>query len=318
MTIVVAARHVAKDYTVGKFPERRTFSAVADVSLSIGSGETLGIVGESGCGKSTLSRLVLGLEAPTRGEIQIGSETVARDGQLIKSRPRGLVQAVMQDPGSSLNPKLRISTIVTEPLKVTEPGLGRAELLERAGAALDLVGLDRSSLSKFPHQFSGGQKQRVAIARALVSNPRLIVLDEAISSLDVSVAAQVMNLLKGLQDRLGISYLFISHQLAAVMYMSHHVSVMYMGRIVETGTAAEIGRRPRHPYTHALLGAALPADIVQARAAKAVGGEVPDPLAPPSGCTFHSRCPRAIERCATVVPAWIARSPTHGLLCDVD
>jgi oligopeptide/dipeptide ABC transporter ATP-binding protein len=278
--------------------------AVDAVSFRIEPGTTLGLVGESGCGKTTTSRLILGLERPTAGAIRFeGADVLALDREGMRGYRRA-VQAVFQDPYASLDPRMRVRDTIAEPLVINERGLGAAGRQGRVRELLDLVGLPGRSGDLFPHEFSGGQRQRIAIARALALSPRLVVLDEPVSALDVSIRAQILNLLRDLQERLGVSYLFIAHDLAAVAHMSHAIAVMYLGRIVEWGDAAAVALQPMHPYTRALFAAALPIerDGDGPREATVLAGEVPSPIHPPSGCRFHPRCPRAMERCAREEP----------------
>jgi oligopeptide transport system ATP-binding protein len=281
---------------------RAVVRAVDDVSFEIATGQTLGVVGESGCGKTTTGKLVLGLETPTGGQLRFeGSDlaTLDRDG---RRHYRRNVQAVFQDPYASLNPRRRVGAIIGEPLVVGERQ-ARAAVAARVAALLDLVGLPQRAAELFPHEFSGGQRQRIAIARALALSPKLVVLDEPVSALDVSIRAQILNLLVELQDRLGLAYVFIAHDLAAVAHMSHRIAVMYLGKIVEIGDAEAIARAPAHPYAQALFAAALPARPGAAHDEIILAGEVPSPLAPPAGCRFHPRCPHAMARCATEAPA---------------
>jgi oligopeptide/dipeptide ABC transporter ATP-binding protein len=274
--------------------------AVDSVSFRIGAGTTLGLVGESGCGKTTTSKLVLGLEAPTAGAIRFEGVDVGGLDRSGRRHYRKSVQAVFQDPYASLD--LRVGSIIAEPLVINEHARADARR-RRVLELLDLVGLPERSAELFPHEFSGGQRQRIAIARALALSPRLVVLDEPVSALDVSIRAQILNLLRDLQERLGVAYLFIAHDLAAVAHMSHTIAVMYLGQIVEWGDAEAVALRPKHPYTQALFAAALPIDVDAAPEAPALTGEVPSPLAPPGGCRFHPRCPHAMPRCATEPPA---------------
>ena len=275
--------------------------AVDSISFRIDRGTTLGLVGESGCGKTTTSKLVLGLERPTAGAIRFEGADVTGLDRATRRHYRRSIQAVFQDPYASLDPRMRVGAIIAEPLVINER-TGAATRRRRVQELLDLVGLPERSADLFPHEFSGGQRQRIAVARALALSPRLVVLDEPVSALDVSIRAQILNLLRDLQKRLDVAYLFIAHDLAAVAHMSHTIAVMYLGQIVEWGEADAVALAPRHPYTQALFAAALPIDIDENREAIALSGEVPSPLAPPSGCRFHPRCPHAMDRCATEEP----------------
>jgi oligopeptide/dipeptide ABC transporter ATP-binding protein len=276
--------------------------AVDSISFRIDAGTTLGLVGESGCGKTTTSKLVLGLERPTAGAIRFDGADVTSLDRATRRHYRRSIQAVFQDPYASLDPRMRVGSIIAEPLVINERP-GAAERRRRVQELLDLVGLPERSADLFPHEFSGGQRQRIAIARALALSPRLVVLDEPVSALDVSIRAQILNLLRDLQSRLGVAYLFIAHDLAAVAHMSHTIAVMYLGQIVEWGEASEVALSPQHPYTQALFAAALPIDVDGSREEIVLSGEVPSPLAPPGGCRFHPRCPHAMPRCATEEPA---------------
>ena len=276
---------------------RQFVHAVDGVSFDIGRGRTLALVGESGCGKSTVARLLVGLYAPTRGTIRFdGQDTRAvfasAGGQALHRR----MQMIFQDPFASLNPRWKVLDIVAEPLR--EHGLvqGKAAVQDRVGELLKSVGLAAADAAKFPHQFSGGQRQRISIARALATQPEFLVCDEPTSALDVSVQAQVLNIMKDLQQSRGLTYLFISHNLAVVRHVADEVGVMYLGRLVEVAPKAELFARPRHPYTRMLLDA-IPDIGMSGRARTPVQGEVPNPLEPPSGCSFHPRCPHANERC---------------------
>jgi oligopeptide/dipeptide ABC transporter ATP-binding protein len=265
------------------------------------AGTTLGLVGESGCGKTTTSKLILGLDSPTAGVIRFEGEDVLTLRAEGARHYRRSVQAVFQDPYASLDPRMRVGAIIAEPLVINERSAA-ADRRRRVQEHLDLVGLPSRAADLFPHEFSGGQRQRIAIARALALSPRLIVLDEPVSALDVSIRAQILNLLSDLQIRLGVSYLFISHDLAAVAHMSHAIAVMYLGKIVELGDAEAVALEPKHPYTKALFAAALPIDFDTTAEEVALSGEVPSPLNPPSGCRFHTRCPYVLPRCATDEP----------------
>ena len=275
--------------------------AVDSISFTIEVGATLGLVGESGCGKTTTSKLVLGLERPTSGAIRFQGEDVLTLDRAALRRYRRSVQAVFQDPYASLDPRMRVGSIIAEPLVINER-MDRAARRRRVLELLELVSLPPRAAELFPHEFSGGQRQRVAIARALALSPRLVVLDEPVSALDVSIRAQILNLLRDLQKRLGVSYLFIAHDLAAIAHMSHTIAVMYLGQIVEWGSADAVALEPRHPYTQALFSAALPIDFDASREEIVLSGEVPSPLSPPAGCRFHTRCPHVMPRCATEEP----------------
>jgi oligopeptide/dipeptide ABC transporter ATP-binding protein len=290
--------------------------AADEVSFSIAEGETLGLVGESGCGKSSTAKAILKLVDPTAGEI------VWR-GQRIESlsaagmRPiRRELQAVFQDPYSSLNPRMRAADIVAEPIRNFEAA-SKDEIGSRVAALFDRVGLRADQMVKYPYEFSGGQRQRLGIARALAPRPRLIVCDEPVSALDVSVQAQVINLLMNLQDEFGLSYLFVAHDLAVVEHISHRVAVMYLGRIVELADTEAIFARPQHPYTVALLSAVPVPDPKIARKRIILSGDVPSPVNPPAGCRFHTRCPHVEARCRTEVPAMKEVAPGHFAACHL-
>jgi oligopeptide/dipeptide ABC transporter ATP-binding protein len=289
---------------------RGVVRAVDGISFTIERGQTLGVVGESGCGKTTTAKLVLGLEDPTGGTIRFEGRDLQQLDTAGRRHYRKSVQAVFQDPYASLNPRMRIGSIIAEPL-VTNETLSAGEVRQRVLRLLDLVGLPDRAADLFPHEFSGGQRQRIAIARALALSPRLIVLDEPVSALDVSIRAQILNLLRDLQAELGLSYLFIAHDLAAVAHMSHTIAVMYLGKIVEEGEARTLARAPKHPYTEALFSAALPSHPDEKQEEIILPGEVPSPLNPPDGCRFHPRCPHAMARCAEEAPAL---APVEGRL----
>jgi oligopeptide/dipeptide ABC transporter ATP-binding protein len=289
---------------------RGVVRAVDGISFTVPVGRTLGVVGESGCGKTTTAKLVLRLEEPTSGAIRFDGRELGDLGGGNLRDYRKSVQAVFQDPYASLNPRLRVGGIIAEPL-VTNERLGGGEVKQRVMRLLELVGLPDRAMDLFPHEFSGGQRQRIAIARALALSPRLVVLDEPVSALDVSIRAQILNLLRDLQAQLGLSYLFIAHDLAAVAHMSHEIVVMYLGQIVESGDAATLARHPKHPYTQALFSAALPSHPEEVREEIILPGEVPSPLNPPGGCRFHPRCPFAMARCADEEPQLL---PVEGRL----
>jgi oligopeptide/dipeptide ABC transporter ATP-binding protein len=290
--------------------------AVDGVSVSVGEGETLGIVGESGSGKTTLARLFLLLERPTAGALRFDGQDVQTFRRQDVTRYRRAVQAVFQDPYSSLDPRMRVEQIVGEPL-IPENGVTRAMVRDRVMEVLELVGLRRDSASLYPHEFSGGQRQRIAIARALVTTPKFILLDEPVSALDVSIRAQILNLLKRLQDELGLAYIMISHDLAAARYLATRLVVMYCGKLVETGDCEAVYGEPLHPYTEALLSAALPLHPSARRQRIVLKGEIPNPTHPPDGCRFHPRCPRAMAECATVEPVWREVKPGRLTACHL-
>jgi oligopeptide/dipeptide ABC transporter ATP-binding protein len=275
----------------------------------------LGVVGESGCGKTTTAKLVLGLEEPTAGQIRFEGRDLQTLDAAGRRHYRKSVQAVFQDPFASLNPRMRVGGIIAEPLTTNE-SLSAEDVKKRVAELLDLVGLPEKAASLFPHEFSGGQRQRIAIARALSLSPRLVVLDEPVSALDVSIRAQILNLLRDLQAELGLSYLFIAHDLAAVAHMSHQIIVMYLGKIVESGEARTLARAPKHPYTEALFSAALPSHPDEHHEDIILTGEVPSPLNPPSGCRFHPRCVHAMARCTIDQPR-LAESEGRLVACHL-
>ena len=290
--------------------------AVEKLDFAIMPGETLGLIGESGCGKTTTAKLILLQERPTEGSIRFeGEDVLALRGEGLM-RYRRSVQVVFQDPYSSLSPRMRVRDIIAEPLEI-HTTLSRAEIRNRVAEVLELVGMQPDVAELFPHEFSGGQRQRIAIARALVTDTRLIVLDEPVSALDVSIRAQIMNQLEQLQATLGVSYLFIGHDLAGVAHISHRIAVMYLGQLVEVAEAVELCEHPLHPYTQALLVAALPAHPDDRHERLTIRGEIPSALAPPAGCRFHTRCPHAMPRCAEDVPQRKEIGTNHFVACHL-
>ena len=290
--------------------------AVDGVSFDVRRGETLAIVGESGCGKTTTAKLVLRLESPTSGVIELdGKDVHSLSGRELR-RFHTQAQAVFQDPWSSLSPRMRVRDIIAEPLVVNKDVSG-AEARERVVELLRDVGLRPEQADLFPHEFSGGQRQRIAMASALSVDPELIVLDEPVSALDVSVQAQIMNLLRDLQEAKGVSYLMVSHNLATVRYLAHEVAVMYLGEVVERAPTDELYDGPLHPYTKALFSAALPAHPDLQHDEIILQGEVPSPLDPPSGCRFHPRCPFAMDVCSETAPEWKEQAGGHWVACHL-
>ncbi len=293
--------------------------AVDGISFDIRRGETLGLVGESGCGKTTAGRTLLGLYPATDGTVVIEGKNVrtAKGKELLEIRKGA--QMIFQDPFASLNPRWTVNSIVSEPLRVHHLMKTEVERTERVKELMGLVGLSGRLVNRFPHEFSGGQRQRIGVARALASEPKFIVCDEPISALDVSIQAQVVNLLEDLQDRLGLTYLFIAHDLSMVRHICDRVAVMYLGVIVEMGERNELYEKPQHPYTKALLSAVPIPDPKKERERKRtiLAGDVPSPLHPPPGCRFHPRCPQAQERCSKEVPEWRLAASGHWLACHL-
>lgn len=295
----------------------QTVRAVDGVSFTIQRGETFGLVGESGCGKTTVGRCLLRLIEPTGGQVRFDGRNLT---EINRTELRGLrrrMQIIFQDPYSSLNPRMTVGQIVAEPLAVHSVG-SKPEQREKVAELLRVVGLDPDYANRYPHQFSGGQRQRIGIARALALNPDFIVADEPVSALDVSVQAQVVNLLQDLQAQFGLTYLFISHGLAVVKHISSRVGVMYLGKLVELASADDIYSKPLHPYTQALLAAIpLPDPDANKREVQRLGGDVPTPLNPPSGCRFHTRCPHATGRCKLEEPTFAEITPGHWAACHL-
>jgi oligopeptide transport system ATP-binding protein len=316
---LLEVRGLRKEYPIGGGflgRARATVHAVAGVDLTVRTGETLGIVGESGSGKSTLGRCILRLTEPTAGSVSFGGRDVlALSGRDLRAMRREM-QIVFQDPYASLNPRMRIGAIVAEGIEIHGLARGAAKRA-RVHELLEKVGLSPEHYDRYPHEFSGGQRQRVGIARALAVGPRFIVADEPVSALDVSIQAQVLNLLRRLQDEMHLAYLFISHDLRVVAHVSHRVAVMYLGKIVEQAPVAELYRNPRHPYTRALLSAVPVPDPRRRPDRIRLGGDVPSPVNPPTGCAFHPRCPYAEDRCRRDVPPLIEGAEEHAVACHV-
>ncbi|ALA17359.1 ABC transporter ATP-binding protein [Chelatococcus sp. CO-6] len=320
-TPFVAVRNLRRVFDVSKpwlnrmleGGQKQYLTAVDDVSFTIRRGETFALVGESGSGKSTVARMVVGLMPPSAGEVVIDGVPIndprrAADVRALRRR----IQMIFQDPYASLNPRWRVERIIAEPIRAFSLSASAREVHERVGELLTLVGLHPADGAKFPHEFSGGQRQRIAIARALASKAEFIVCDEPTSALDVSVQAQILNLMRDLQDRFGLTYLFISHNLAVVRHMASRIGVMYLGRIVEIGGGRDLFVRPQHPYTRMLLNA-VPDIAMTGRLREAVQGEIPNPINPPSGCTFHPRCPFVFDRCRREVPPLEAGVACHAV-----
>ena len=299
---ILSVKNISKIYesSGGGFGRKNKVSALDGVSFNLVQGETLGIVGESGCGKSTLGRIISRLDSPTSGEIIYKGNDIAKKS-LAAMRPlRKEIQFIFQDPYASLNPRRQIGAIIEEPMRIH--GVSKDERRARAHELLEKVGLDKNSYEKYPHEFSGGQRQRVVIARALTLKPELIIADEPVSALDVSIQAQVLNLFKELQDEMKLTYVFVAHDLGVVRHISDRIAVMYLGKIVELGTVEEIYNNPQHPYTKALLSANPRIDQSAQSTRQILTGDIPSPLNRPSGCSFHTRCPIAVAECSTREP----------------
>lgn len=299
-----------------KNDKKVVIKAVDGVSFQVPEGKTFGLVGESGCGKSTTARAVIRLYHPTGGDIMFGGENIADlKGKELKEYRRN-VQMVFQDPYASLNPRMTVSQTIMDPMKIYKTGTND-EMQQRVYELMELTGLDQRFAKRFPHEFSGGQRQRIGIARALALNPKMVILDEPVSALDVSVQSQILNLLKELQEELNLTYLFISHNLSVVDYMCENIAVMYLGRIVEQASRKELFQSPKHPYTQALLSAIPSVGHRLTGEEKFLTGDIPSPADPPSGCTFHTRCPHACEKCRMEIPGKTRLSETHTVFCHM-
>ncbi len=319
--VILEVRGLRKYFPVSRgwslFGRRAMLKAIDEISFEIHAGETFGLVGESGCGKTTTAKTILGLEIPTAGEVLYGGLGITRMNRAEKRDYRSSVQAVFQDPWSSLNPRMRVRSIVGEPLEIATT-MTKRQITDRVGDLLTEVGLNPYQANLYPHEFSGGQRQRIGIARALALNPRLVILDEPVSALDVSIRAQIMNLLVDLQREHQLAYLLIAHNLATVRYMCHTVGVMYLGKIVEIGETDPIFDNPLHPYTKALISAALPSHPDIVREEIILPGEVPSPIDPPPGCNFNPRCPSKIgEICEELEPALAVEESGHRVSCHL-
>jgi oligopeptide transport system ATP-binding protein len=316
---LVEVRNLKKSFPVEArfFGQAKTFvQAVSGVSLTIRRGETLGLVGESGCGKSTLGRLLLRLEEATGGEVFFEGEDILKYNSVQMRRIRREMQIIFQDPYSSLNPRKTVGTIIEDPLITHRVG-ERKERAERVLRLIDVVGLRPEHVDRYPHEFSGGQRQRIGIARALALNPKLVIADEPVSALDVSIQAQVLNLLQDLQNEFHLTYLFIAHDLSVVKHVSDRVAVMHLGRIAELASNEDLYRNPSHPYTQALLSANPVPDPTLERKRILLRGEVPSPINPPAGCNFHTRCPSRFEICSREVPPLREIEPAHWVACHL-
>ena len=316
--ILVQATGIKQWFPIKKwfFEKQRYVKAVDDVDIELYRGETLGVCGESGCGKSTLMRTVLRLIEPTAGSITYEGKELTGLKKKEMKKIREHMQIVFQDPYSALDGRMKVGAIIEEPLIINKVYDTKEERMARVQELMDQVGLDPSYINRYPHEFSGGQRQRIVIARALATNPELLFCDEAVSALDVSVRAQILNLLEELQDRLKLTYMFVSHDLSVIEHICDRVAIMYLGKVAEVGTKDDIFKNPQHPYTKALL-SAIPMVGKRDRERIILEGDIPSPVNPPAGCRFHTRCPYATERCATEVPEMIHLGGEHKVACHL-
>jgi oligopeptide transport system ATP-binding protein len=319
MSVLVDIRNLKKVFTLQKGPFRSggVIHAVDDISFTIEKGATLGLVGESGCGKTTAGKAILMVQRPTSGEVFFDGTDLSKMSQKELRRLRGRLGIVYQNPHSSLNPRMNIHTALSRPLEIQKMG-NAAERDERIAGLIARVGLNPEHLWRYPHEFSGGQKQRIAVARTIITHPDFVVLDEPTSALDVSVQAQILKLLRALQEELDLTYLFISHDISVVRYMSTNVAVMYVGKVVEWADRAQIFQNPLHPYTKALLSVVpIPDPHMKNRSRQVLQGDIPSPRNPPPGCRFHTRCPQVFERCRQEVPVLLEVEPRHHVACHM-
>ena len=292
---------------------RKTLKAVDDVSFDLYPGETFGLVGESGCGKTTVGRTLVRLYKPTAGQIIFDGTDIARMDEHTVLPYRKKMQMIFQDPYASLNPRMTVSSIIGEPMRLQ--GVKQEEISARVSELIEQVGLKKDHLNRYPHEFSGGQRQRIGIARSLAVKPKFVVCDEAVSALDVSIQSQIINLLKDLKDQQNLTYLFITHDLSVVKYISDRIGVMYLGNIVELADAQELFDHPYHPYTEALMNAIPTTDVDSGREIQILEGDIPSPVNPPAGCKFHTRCKYCTEICKHQIPQWREISPNHFVAC---
>lgn len=314
--VILEAKNIKKHFPIKKglfLRQVGSVKAVDDVSLTVRKGETLGLVGESGCGKSTLGRTLIRLYEPTAGEISFdGQDFLKLKGESLRLKRKNM-QMIFQDPYASLDPRMTVGQVIRQPMDIHNVGTS-AERTARVLELIELVGLRKSAVNRYPHEFSGGQRQRISIARAIALNPELIICDEPVSALDVSIQAQILNLLEDLQEKLGLTYIFISHDLSVIEHVCDRIAVMYLGKIVEVASRDELFSNPQHPYTQALIGAIPRVGAGKKKMKKSLGGEVPSPINPPSGCSFHTRCPYKMDICVAKIPV-LEGTDSHKKAC---